>query len=70
MRHRGEFALIDRFSRGFRRPGEGVVLGIGDDAAVLAPPPGEGTTFVLSLPVMASGPAALAVRTGPTAAAG
>jgi thiamine-monophosphate kinase len=41
VRHRGEFALIDRFTRGFRRPGEGVLVGIGDDAAVLAPPPGE-----------------------------
>lgn len=41
MRHRGEFALIDRFTRGFRGAGEGVRVGIGDDAAVLAPPPGE-----------------------------
>jgi signal transduction histidine kinase len=32
--------------------------------------PGAGTTFVLSLPVMASGPAALAVRASPATAAG
>jgi len=32
--------------------------------------PGQGTTFTLSLPVMASGPAALAVRAHPAAAAG
>jgi two-component system, NarL family, sensor histidine kinase BarA len=32
--------------------------------------PGQGTTFTISLPVMASGPAALAVRATPTAAAG
>jgi signal transduction histidine kinase len=32
--------------------------------------PGKGTTFTISLPVMASGPAALAVRASPTAAAG
>jgi signal transduction histidine kinase len=36
----------------------------------VASTPGVGTTFVLSLPVMASGPAALAVRASPTAAAG
>jgi len=36
-----EFELIDLFVRGAPRGGEGVVLGIGDDAAVLEPPPGE-----------------------------
>ncbi len=36
----GEFELIDRFTRPFRA-GEGVLVGIGDDAAVLRPPPGE-----------------------------
>ena len=41
MRPTGEFALIDRFTRGMRGPGEAVVLGIGDDAAVLRPPPGQ-----------------------------
>lgn len=36
----GEFDLIRHY---FTRParGEGVVLGVGDDAAILAPPPGE-----------------------------
>ncbi len=36
-----EFSLIDRF---FKRPADnhdGVVVGIGDDAAVLQPPPGQ-----------------------------
>ncbi|MEY2668654.1 MAG: hypothetical protein RJA59_1292, partial [Pseudomonadota bacterium] len=36
----GEFELIERFTRPFTQ-GEGVRLGIGDDAAVLRPPPGE-----------------------------
>ncbi len=36
----GEFELIERFTRAFTR-GEGVRVGIGDDAAVLRPPPGE-----------------------------
>lgn len=36
----GEFELIERFTRPFTR-GEGVRVGIGDDAAVLRPPPGE-----------------------------
>ncbi|MFL5260874.1 MAG: thiamine-phosphate kinase, partial [Anaeromyxobacteraceae bacterium] len=36
-----EFELIDLFTRGAPRGGEGVVLGIGDDAALLAPPRGE-----------------------------
>lgn len=36
-----EFDLIRAFTRGAPVSGEGVVLGIGDDAAVLAPPPGE-----------------------------
>lgn len=31
----GEFGLIDRVARGLPTPGEGVVVGIGDDAAVL-----------------------------------
>ena len=35
----GEFALIDRFTRPFA-DGEGVRIGIGDDAAVLRPPRG------------------------------
>src|SRR5690242_7681015 len=36
-----EFELIDAFTRGAPARGEGVVVGIGDDAAVLAPPRGE-----------------------------
>ncbi|HYD41767.1 MAG TPA: thiamine-phosphate kinase [Anaeromyxobacter sp.] len=37
----GEFALIDRITRLLPLRGEGVVLGPGDDCAVLAPPRGE-----------------------------
>jgi thiamine-monophosphate kinase len=37
----GEFELIDLFTRDLGRRGEGVLLGIGDDAAVLQPPPGR-----------------------------
>ncbi|HET9594597.1 MAG TPA: AIR synthase related protein, partial [Anaeromyxobacteraceae bacterium] len=37
----GEFQLIERFVRAAPRGGAGVVLGIGDDAAVLRPPRGE-----------------------------
>jgi thiamine-monophosphate kinase len=36
-----EFELIDAFVRLAPRSGEGVVLGVGDDAAVLRPPAGE-----------------------------
>jgi thiamine-monophosphate kinase len=36
-----EFDLIDLFTRPAPRGGEGVVLGIGDDAAVLRPPRGQ-----------------------------
>jgi thiamine-monophosphate kinase len=36
-----EFALIDLFTRPLPRRGEGTLLGVGDDAAALAPPPGE-----------------------------
>jgi thiamine-monophosphate kinase len=36
----GEFQLIERFTRDFRA-GEGVLVGIGDDAAVLRPPAGH-----------------------------
>lgn len=48
----GEFALIDRF---FRRggAGPGVVLGIGDDAAVVAPTPGA--ELVLAVDMMVEG---------------
>jgi thiamine-monophosphate kinase len=37
----GEFELIDAFTRALPLAGEGVVLGPGDDAALLRPPPGE-----------------------------
>ncbi len=37
----GEFELIDAFTRALPLRGEGVVLGPGDDAAILRPPPGE-----------------------------
>lgn len=37
----GEFELIDLFTRALPRTGRGVVLGPGDDAAVLRPAPGE-----------------------------
>ncbi len=40
MARTGEFELIERFTRPFTR-GEGVRVGIGDDAAVLRMPPGE-----------------------------
>jgi thiamine-monophosphate kinase len=36
-----EFELIDLFTRPAPRQGEGVLIGIGDDAAVLRPPRGE-----------------------------
>jgi thiamine-monophosphate kinase len=38
---RGEFELIAAFTRALPLAGEGVVLGPGDDAALLEPPPGE-----------------------------
>ncbi len=40
-RHITEFEFIRLFTRAAPRRGEGVVLGIGDDAAVLRPPRGE-----------------------------
>jgi thiamine-monophosphate kinase len=40
-RGRGEFDLIDRFTARLPLAGEGVLLGVGDDAALLAPPRGE-----------------------------
>lgn len=41
MKRIGEFELIALFTRSLDRRGEGVLLGIGDDAAVLEPPPGR-----------------------------
>lgn len=49
----GEFELIDLFTRGVPSSGEGVVLGIGDDAAVLAPPRRE--RLVLSVDAVVEG---------------
>jgi thiamine-monophosphate kinase len=40
-RPQGEFELIAAFTRALPLAGEGVVLGPGDDAALLRPPPGE-----------------------------
>ncbi|HSM94115.1 MAG TPA: thiamine-phosphate kinase [Anaeromyxobacteraceae bacterium] len=41
MRRLGEFELIELFTRALPLRGAGVVLGVGDDAAILAPPRGE-----------------------------
>jgi thiamine-monophosphate kinase len=48
-----EFDLIDLFTRAAPRRGEGVVVGIGDDAAVLRPPPGE--DLVMTVDAVAEG---------------
>jgi thiamine-monophosphate kinase len=53
MKPAGEFELIDLFTRGLPADGEGVILGIGDDAAVLAPPRGE--RLVLSVDAVVEG---------------
>lgn len=53
MRPIGEFELIDLFARELPPDGEGVILGIGDDAAVLAPPRGE--RLVLSVDAVVEG---------------
>lgn len=47
-----EFALIRRWLSGMDQ-GEGVVLGVGDDAAVLAPPPGR--HLVMTVDTLVSG---------------
>lgn len=49
----GEFELIERFTRGLPARGEGVLVGIGDDAAVLDPPRGE--RLVLSVDAVVEG---------------
>lgn len=41
MKPLGEFELIDLFTRTLPLRGEGVLVGVGDDAAVLRPPRGE-----------------------------
>jgi thiamine-monophosphate kinase len=76
----GEFELIDRF---FRRPGRrsDVLLGVGDDAALLAPPAGralvaatdtlvEGRHFLRGAPGRSVGHQALAVNLSDLAAMG
>lgn len=42
-----EFELIERFFKGLAPGGPGVVLGIGDDAALLRPPPGRELAMTL-----------------------
>jgi thiamine-monophosphate kinase len=77
----GEFELIELFTRGFRRGGEGVVLGIGDDAALLRPPAQEllattvdavveGVHFTAKTPAERVGWKALAVNLSDLAAMG
>src|SRR5512136_1262059 len=41
MNRLGEFELIELFTRALPLRGEGVLVGVGDDAAVLHPPRGE-----------------------------
>lgn len=77
----GEFALIDRFfARCGARRGD-VALGVGDDGAVLAPPPGEdlvavvdtlveGAHFPVGAPPRSIGHRALAVNLSDIAAMG
>lgn len=50
MQPPGEFALIERY---FRRPGgaDGVLLGIGDDAAIVSPSPGYETVLAVDMMV-------------------
>lgn len=81
----GEFELIDRFFRPLQQVGasgrEGIVTGIGDDAAVLALPPGrhlvaaldtlvEGVHFPVGSPAASIGHRALAVNLSDLAAMG
>lgn len=78
-----EFALIDRYfgQAAIAQDGEGVLLGIGDDAAILRPPPGEdlvvsidtlldGVHFPRDFPAQAIGHRALAVNLSDLAAMG
>lgn len=77
----GEFALIDRFFRDIGRPRADVVLGVGDDGAVLHSPPGHdlvavsdtlvaGVHFPLDAPARSIGHRALAVNLSDIAAMG
>lgn len=77
----GEFALIDRFFRDVGRPRADVLLGVGDDGAVLRSPPGQelvavsdtlvaGVHFPLDAPARSVGHRALAVNLSDIAAMG
>ena len=77
----GEFELIDRFFRDVGRPRADVVLGVGDDGAVLRSPPGHelvavsdtlvaGVHFPLDAPARSVGHRALAVNLSDIAAMG
>lgn len=76
-----EFELIDRFFRQSAAPGAGVVLGVGDDCALLAPAPGmqlavssdmlvEGRHFLPTVAPEHLGHKALAVNLSDLAACG
>ncbi len=77
----GEFELIDRFFRDCGTPRVDVVVGIGDDGALLRPPPGcdlvavsdtlvEGVHFPIGSPAESIGHRALAVNLSDIAAMG
>jgi thiamine-monophosphate kinase len=77
----GEFELIDRFFRDCGTPRADVVLGVGDDGALLRPPPGadlvavsdtlvEGVHFPVGGPAASIGHRALAVNLSDIAAMG
>lgn len=77
----GEFAVIDRFFRALGARRGDVVLGVGDDGAVLSPPPGmqlvavtdtlvEGRHFAPGSPAQSIGHRALAVNLSDIAAMG
>ena len=77
----GEFALIDRYFRAAGAPRADVVLGVGDDGAILRPPAGhdliavsdtlvEGVHFPVGSPAASVGHRALAVNLSDLAAMG
>ena len=77
----GEFELIDRFFRDCGTPRADVVLGVGDDGALLRPPPGadlvavsdtlvEGVHFPVGSPAASIGHRVLAVNLSDIAAMG
>jgi thiamine-monophosphate kinase len=77
----GEFELIDRFFRGCGAARDDVPLGVGDDGAILRPPPGadlvavsdtlvEGVHFPAGSPAESVGHRALAVNLSDIAAMG